>query len=113
MKTKTRLAKSCGLIGAGVSAALYAVFGLMQGMALGGTAGLLLAQEIYGPNTLDIVGSGLITRVILAASMLAGAFVALIMFLVLGSALGYASGYVLGLTIKEEVAGEPGQRESY
>jgi len=108
MKAKQRLAKSLGLVGAGISLALYAVFGLMQGLAIGGTAGILLAQEIYGPATFEIVGAGLMTRVLIAGSMLAGALVALIMFVVTGSAVGAASGYVLGLGIKDREEAEAG-----
>ena len=74
--------------GAGIGLALFAILGLLPGSLLGGAMGLNLAGMIFGFP----VSSGVLSRMIVAASMLTGVIVAAIIF-VLGSALlGWMAG---------------------
>jgi hypothetical protein len=94
--------KKAMLIGSGVGLSLYAIYGFMEGLLLGGTAGLIFCQEVFGPGVIEINGSGLITRVILGGAMLSGALVSLLVFLVAGGLLGAACGYVLTVSAREK-----------
>jgi hypothetical protein len=89
--------KRCGLIGAGIGMALFAVFGLMQGALIGGTAGLAVANHIFGQTTLEIMADELLPRIIIAASMLTGVVLSLVAFVVGAAAAGAAFGYALAL----------------
>jgi hypothetical protein len=100
MSYAKNIAKTTGLIGAGIGLALYAVFGLMQSVMLGGTAGVLMSGEIYGPGTFEVNGGALLARVIVGGGMLSGALVALVMFVVAGAVVGAVPGYLVGLLIK-------------
>jgi len=102
MTIRQELAKKCALIGAGMGLVLYAVFGFLQGALLGGTAGILAANWIFGPGTLYIMGGELITRMMVGAAMLTGVVVSLVIFVTLSSTAGYIFGNVLGLMIGAE-----------
>ena len=71
MTTKTAIVKKCGLVGAGAGIALFAVFGLLQGALLGGTAGVAVANHIFGANTFEVMAGDLLPRIIVAACMVA------------------------------------------
>ena len=101
MTTGQKIARKCGLIGAGIGGTLYLIFGLAQGAVLGGTAGIALANWVFGERTIEIMGNELMTRVIVGGAMLTGVVVSLVMFLVAGSAMGYACGRLLGLAVRE------------
>jgi hypothetical protein len=102
MTIRQELAKKCALIGAGIGLVLYAVFGFLQGALLGGTAGILAANWVFGPGTIYIMGGELITRMMVGAAMLTGVVVSLVMFVTLASTAGYIVGNVLGLLIGAE-----------
>lgn len=88
---KDKMARKGAYIGAGVGLVLFAIFGLLNGAFLGGVMGLNIAQSIFGgPLT-----SSIVSRMIVAASMLIGVMVAGIMF-VFGSSI---SGWLLGVAL--------------
>jgi len=102
MSPRANIIKRLTLLGSGAGLALGVIYGLLQGIAIGGTAGLLLANEIFGTGVIEIWHGELFTRVIVGGSMLTGAIVSLIVFLAAGSALGAACGYILSLTLNKE-----------
>lgn len=87
MKDRT-YTKSLTYIGAGAGVVLFAVFGLLPGSFLGGVMGLNLAGSIFGTP----VVSGVLSRLIVAASMVVGVMVAGIMFITAASTLGWLLG---------------------
>lgn len=100
MVTRTEIAKRCGLIGAGAAVCLYAFFGLLQGAAIGGAAGLGLANYLFGSGTLALMANELLPRIIVAASMLAGVVLSCVSFVAAGAAAGAAAGLVLGVLVR-------------
>ncbi len=102
MVTRSELMKKCGLVGSGIGLALFAVFGLLQGALLGGTAGVAIANYIFGANTFEVMGNDLLPRVIMAASMLAGVVISCVMFVVAGGVVGAAGGFALSLLTRSE-----------
>jgi len=91
-----KLATKTSYIGAGVGLVLFAIIGLVPGSLLGGVMGLNIAGSLFGFP----VASGVLQRIIVAASMLIGVMVSGIIF-VMGSA---AIGWVLG-TATEKLLG--------
>lgn len=84
----TTYTKSMTYIGAGAGVVLFAVFGLLPGSFLGGVMGLNLAGSILGTP----VASGILSRLIVASSMVLGVMVAGIMFITAASTLGWLVG---------------------
>lgn len=68
---KTTMARKAAYMGAGAGMVAFTLFGLMPGSLLGGAAGINIAGMLFGLP----LESGLVTRVIVLASMLAGVFV--------------------------------------
>src|SRR5512134_4057597 len=87
----TTYTKSLTYIGAGAGVVLFAVFGLLPGSFLGGVMGLNLAGSLLGTP----VASGILSRLIVAASMVLGVMVAGIMFITAASTLGWLIGTVV------------------
>lgn len=85
---KGRFANKAVLIGAGAGLVLFAIFGLLQGSFLGGVMGLNIAGSLLGYP----VKSGLLARLIVAASMLVGVLVAGIIFVMGGGLAGWLVG---------------------
>lgn len=106
MVTRAELMKKTGLIGGGIGLALFAVFGLLQGAALGGAAGVSIANHIFGETTLKLLANELLPRIIVVASMLAGVIVSCLVFVVAGACLGVIGGFSLGLLYTPERAPE-------
>jgi hypothetical protein len=102
MRAKAAIVRRCGLVGAGAGTILFAVFGLLQGALLGGTAGVAVANHIFGANTFAVMAGDLLPRVIVAACMLAGAGVAFVMLATAGTVAGIAAGYLLVLARQAE-----------
>ncbi len=86
----TNYAKKLAYMGAGCGLVLFAVFGLLPGSFLGGAMGLNIAGTIFGTP----VGSGLVPRMIVTASMLIGVMVSGLMFIMASTTLGWLSGTV-------------------
>ena len=91
----TNYTKKLAYMGAGCGVVLFAVFGLLPGSFLGGVMGLNIAGIIFGIP----VGSGLLPRMIVAASMVVGVMVSGIMFIMASTTLGWLIGTVVD-TIK-------------
>jgi len=87
----TTLSRKAAYIGAGAGLVLFAIFGLLPGSLLGGAAGIKLAGLFFG-LPLD---PGILSRVIVLASMLAGVMVAGIAIVTATSTLGWLVGRVL------------------
>ncbi len=87
----TRYSKTLTYMGAGCGLVLFAVFGLLPGSFLGGVMGLNLAGTILGTP----VVSGLLSRLIVAASMVVGVMVSGVMFITATSTAGWLIGTVI------------------
>jgi hypothetical protein len=90
-KMNTTLSRKTAYIGAGAGLMLFAIFGLLPGSLLGGAAGIKLAGLFFG-LPLD---PGLVSRVIVFASMLVGVLVAGITSVTAATSLGWLVGRVL------------------
>jgi len=99
MVKRSEIMKKTGTLGGITGIALYAVFGLMQGAAIGGAAGLGLAKYLFGTGTLSIMANELIPRLVVAGSMVAGVLVSLIMFVTFSSAIGAVAGLALSYMV--------------
>ncbi len=94
MKEKT-YTKKMAYMGAGCGIVLFAVFGLLPGSFLGGVMGLNIAGTLLGSP----VASGVISRMIVAISMVIGVMVSGVMFITASATAGWLIGTVLdGLT---------------
>ena len=87
----TTLSRKAAYIGAGAGLVLFAIFGLLPGSLLGGAAGIKLAGLLFG-LPLD---PGILSRVIVLTSMLAGVMVAGIAIVTATSTLGWLVGRML------------------
>jgi hypothetical protein len=83
--------KKMTLIGAGCGVVLFAIFGLLPGSFLGGVVGLNFAGMLLGIP----VTSGVLSRLIVAASMVLGVMVSGIMFITASSVAGWLLGTVV------------------
>ncbi|MHB8883070.1 MAG: hypothetical protein ACYC69_16365 [Thermodesulfovibrionales bacterium] len=82
--------KKMALVGAGCGVVLFAIFGLLPGSFLGGVMGLNLAGSLLGVP----VASGVLSRLIVAVSMVIGVMVAGIMFITASSLTGWLLGTI-------------------
>ena len=96
---KTTIAKKTAYIGAGAGLVLFALFGLLPGSLLGGAMGINIAGWFFGLP----LQPGLVSRMIVLASMLMGVFVAGIAIVTMSSAAGWLVGLLLesGVHAKE------------
>ena len=95
---ETTYTKKMTYIGAGCGIVLFAVFGLLPGSFLGGVMGLNIAGTLLGSP----VASGVISRMIVAASMVIGVMVSGVMFITASATAGWLIGTVLdGLTAQK------------
>jgi len=103
MKKKESIRQKTMYIGAGAGIVLFAVFGLMPGSFLGGVMGLSIAGTLLGSPTTP----GILTRIIVALSMLVGVLASGLLFTIAGSTLGWILGAVADLVreAKEAPAG--------
>ena len=76
-------AKKLMYMGAGCGVVLFGVFGLLPGSFLGGVMGLNIAGTLFGVP----LASGVLSRLIVAASMVIGVMVSGIMFITASSRL--------------------------
>jgi hypothetical protein len=84
----TRYSKKLMFIGTGCGLVLFAIFGLLPGSFLGGVMGLNIAGILLGMP----VTSGVLSRMIVAASMVVGVMVAGIVFITASSLAGWLIG---------------------
>lgn len=99
MKMKeTKYTKKLAYMGAGCGVVLFAIFGLLPGSFLGGVMGLNIAGTILGTP----VTSGVLSRMIVAASMIVGVMVAGVMFIMASTTAGWLIGNVLDALTSEK-----------
>jgi hypothetical protein len=96
----TNLSRKTAYIGAGAGLVLFAIFGLLPGSLLGGAAGIKLAGMFFG-LPLD---PGIVSRVIVLASMLVGVMVAGITSVTATTSLGWLVGKVLEGSVQEKAS---------
>ena len=94
---KTTLSRKGAYLGAGAGLVLFAIFGLLPGSLIGGAAGIKFAGLLFGLP----LESGLLSRLIVLASMLTGVLVSGTVIVAAASTLGWLAGAVLG-TMTEE-----------
>lgn len=88
---KTSISRKTAYIGAGAGLVLFALFGLMPGSLLGGAMGINIAGWLFGLP----LEPGLVSRMIVLASMLIGVLVAGIVIVTLSTTVGWLVGKVL------------------
>jgi hypothetical protein len=89
-------------IGAGIGLALFALFGLLPGSLMGGAAGINIAGWLFGLP----LQPGLLSRLIVLASMLMGVLVAGIVIVTATSTVGWLVGKVLESGVHAKEVGE-------
>ena len=100
MNTRKNTARKAGLAGAGIGLLLFLFVGLLYGSLIGGTMGLEIVNSVFH----EAAGVTLLSRVIVAASMLAGVIVSGIVFVGLFSAIGWVAGYVVCAAMEPRAA---------
>ncbi len=88
---KTTISRKAAYIGAGAGLVLFALFGLLPGSLLGGAMGINLAGWLFGLP----LQPGLVSRMIVLASMLMGVLVAGIVIVTATSTVGWLIGLLL------------------
>lgn len=103
-----KLSKKFTYIGVGVGLVLFALVGLLPGSLLGGVMGLNIVGTLFGfPVT-----SGVLQRIIIAASMLLGVMVTAIIFVVGCSTAGWLIGTAVdALRVPKKAAEEKAKIE--
>jgi len=99
---KTTLTRQGTYIGAGVGLVLFGIFGLLTGSLLGGAAGIRFAGMFFG-LPLD---PGIVSRVVVLASMLVGALVSGVAIVTASSTIGWLGGHALESIIHENTISE-------
>jgi hypothetical protein len=97
MKDTRKHTKRLTYIGAGCGIVLFAVFGLLPGTFLGGVTGLNIAGALFGLP----VSSGVLSRLIVAASMVTGVMVSGIVCIAASSMAGWLLGTVADAVTNE------------
>jgi hypothetical protein len=97
---KTTISRKTAYIGAGAGLVLFALFGLMPGSLIGGAMGINIAGWLFGLP----LQPGLISRIIVLASMLIGVLVAGIVIVTATSTVGWLVGKALETGQAEDTA---------
>ena len=87
----TTYSKKLAYIGACCGVVLFAVFGLLLGSFLGGVMGLNLVIRFFGTS----LEAGVLSRMLVAVSMVAGFMVSGMMFIMASMTLGWLIGTVV------------------
>lgn len=85
---KERITQKTTYLGIGIGLVLFTLYGLLPGSFLGGVAGLSIAGMLFGTP----VDPGVISRMIIAVSMLLGVMISGLIFITALSALGWLIG---------------------
>jgi hypothetical protein len=91
-------AKELANIGGGFGVILFTVFGLLAGANLGGVMGLNVTRILFGLP----VSSGVPSRPIVAATIMAGVIVSAIMFITVPSIAGWLIGTAVDAVTTDE-----------
>jgi hypothetical protein len=98
---ETTLSRNGTYLGAGIGLVLFGMFGLMPGMLLGGAVGINLAGMLFGLP----LGPGLLSRLIVLASMLVGVLISGTLIVTASSTIGWIIGAVIRTTVHENTLG--------
>ncbi|OGW55422.1 MAG: hypothetical protein A2Z46_09240 [Nitrospirae bacterium RBG_19FT_COMBO_55_12] len=104
---KNSISKKTAYAGAGAGLVLFALFGLMPGSLMGGVAGINIAGWLFGLP----LEPGLLPRLIVLASMLAGVLVSGVGIVTATSTLGWIIGGALEAMVREKAPA--GENETY
>ena len=85
---KERITQKTTCLGVGVGLVLFAIYGLLPGSFLGGVAGLSIAGMIFGAP----VNPGILSRMVIAISMLLGIMVSGLIFITASSTIAWLVG---------------------
>ncbi len=94
---KTTIARKTAYIGAGAGLVLFALFGLLPGSLIGGAMGINVAGWLFGLP----LQPGLLSRIIVLASMLIGVLVSGIVIVTAASTVGWLIGKALESGVRE------------
>ncbi len=108
MKDKN-YSKKLAYMGAGCGIVLFALFGLLPGSFLGGVMGLNIAGTLLGTP----VTSGILTRMIVAGSMLIGVMVSGIIFITASATVGWLIGAVVDTFQEGKKELRPAEQENH
>ncbi len=97
---KNTLSRKAAYIGAGAGLVLFMIFGLLPGSLLGGAAGIKFAGLFFGLA----IEPGIISRMIVLASMLVGVLVSGIAIISATSATGWLVGRGLAVSAQEKAS---------
>jgi hypothetical protein len=97
---KTTMTRQGVYIGAGAGLVLFGLFGILPGSLLGGAAGINVAGMLFGLP----LEPGLVSRVIVLASMLVGVLVSGTVIVTASSSIGWLAGAVVGSSIQENTS---------
>jgi|Deesub1362B_J571_1020462.scaffolds.fasta_scaffold26213_2 hypothetical protein len=100
---KGRLANRLGYVGAGIGLTLFVVFGLLPGSFIGGVVGLNIAGAIFGMPVEPTV----LSRVVIAVSMLLGVLVTGTVFVIVGAVVGW----ILGTAVDAVLGGKEAEKD--
>ena len=95
---KSSIARKTAYIGAGAGLVLFALFGLLPGSLLGGAMGINIAGWLFGLP----LQPGLLSRIIVLASMLIGVLVAGIVIVTATTTVGWLVGKALESGVQEK-----------
>ncbi len=87
----TEISKKGLYVGTGMGLILFVLVGLLSGSLVGGLIGLKIAGFIFGAP----VDGALLSRLIVAVSMIAGVFASAVIFIAGMGFLGWTTGFVL------------------
>jgi small-conductance mechanosensitive channel len=99
---KTTIARKTAYIGAGSGLVLFALFGLLPGSLVGGAMGINIAGWLFGLP----LQPGLVSRIIVLASMLTGVLVAGIVIVTAAATAGWLVGLLLESGVHAKEAGK-------
>jgi small-conductance mechanosensitive channel len=100
-KMKNSLSRKTAYMGAGAGLVLFAIFGLLPGSLIGGAAGLKFASMLFSLP----LEAGIISRIIVLASMLMGVVVSGIAIVTAAASIGWLMGRVIDASVRQTAPG--------
>ena len=97
---KTSKSKQGAYAGAGAGLVLFGLFGLLPGSLVGGAMGISAAGMLFGLP----LEPGLLSRMIVLASMVLGVMVSGIMITTASSSIGWLVGNAMSMTVHNSLA---------
>ncbi len=98
---KSSLSRKTSYMGAGAGLVLFAIFGLLPGSLIGGAAGLKFAGMLFNFP----LEAGIVSRIIVLVSMLAGVVVSGIAIVTAASTAGWLVGRMLDASVHQTASG--------